>query len=131
MHPTLEGMAEWSTYGRPANVGAANRTKAIRAGDTLLTDSHLGVFPVARREVDEDGTARLVFIDPGREETPAVRFGPEHCVDPEMRDLLCARLRVPSRNAPTTGACGDSRLVAVARDAPLAPEHEGDRVARR
>ncbi len=42
MTPTLDMASELATYGRPANVGAANRTQAEWDGDTLSSDSHLG-----------------------------------------------------------------------------------------
>lgn len=110
MTPTIAMMSEFVTYGRPANVGPANRTQAVWDGDTLMSDSHLGRLPVARREVGADGAARLVFIDLDLREHDLARFEREHCVDEDTRDVLCARLIVPGGSAPAErGACREPR----------------------
>lgn len=105
MTPTVAMMAEALTLGRPANVGAANRTHAVWDGDTLFSDSHLGLLPVARREVGEDGTARLLFVDADHREQRVVRFQREHCVDEATRDVLCARAIVPGARHTQSEAC--------------------------
>lgn len=104
MTPTTAMMAESLTFGRPANVGAANRTRTVWEGDTLFSDSHLGRVAVARHEVIE-GSGRLVFIDADRREHQVVRFEPqEQCIDEDTRDVLCARLVVPGET-PSADTC--------------------------
>ncbi len=122
MTPTLDMASELATYGRPANVGAANRTQAEWDGDTLSSDSHLGTIAVGHRVLEdglladgllEDGTAGLTFLDDRRSE-PAeqrlVRFQRHDCIDEPTRDLLCARFDRPGRD---TGAYGRRRVPGV------------------
>lgn len=111
MFPTLDMAAELVTYGRAANVGAANRAQAVWDGDTLRSDSHLGLIEVGRRIV-QDGAARLVFVDRvhgERRERGLVRFQHQHCIDEPTRDILCARLIVPGAQRASTdvGVCSE------------------------
>ena len=107
MTTTTAMMQEQLLYGRPANVGLANRARAAWDGDRLLSVSHLRERQpvVARRELAADGSATLVLVEGGVEQR-LTRFAPPWCVDHDTRDMLCARLVVPEgRDGPPGPAC--------------------------
>lgn len=111
MTPTLDMGAELVTYGRAANVGAANRTQAVWDGDMMISDSHLARTAVGRRVI-EGGATGLRFLDHRPAEPPEVslvRFERPYCVDEATRDLLCARLIV-------RGAAGQPEGAGVCRE---------------